>query len=908
MKIIRVIFIAAMAAMLVMVAGCRRSPNENIEGEYADYYYEETSGVAVGMGLPIITLPASALPINSVPLYIEGFEDLRDNSDHISDFYVLNGMTLVGQVINPVRSNDNSTATSLINNDVGLGLFFAYAAVYGNTSGTMTARLEPRDWSGEDSFYFWARIREDAVGSQYVRVFLTSNGVDYMSEPIAITNVRSANGFYRVPFATFVTVDGNRAAAAANFNSVTSFTLQISGGSMWIDQIQVGSHPVPVVQPPILSDPRVQAAIPERIEVVGGLVNGEFHIEPETASLFAFLHGITGYYVLFGAQDANRAAALGGRNIQQRAVGAFPAVMSFDTFGRVFHELGGGDSAIVRQAFEEGAIITVCIHMRGLRPNEYIHSFGTFRHVVPGPNDTWVGTENMVTAILTEGTIERENMIRFFDELAEWAKTLVFDVCEETGREKLIPIILRPWHEQNGDWFWWGRGRCTPEEFVELWRWTVNSLRERGVTNFLYAFSPNTTFTRESYLDPWWPGDDYVDILGFDSYFDNISLQWPAYRDRLIIHNQIVLELAAERGKVAAITEFGLHGGTYHGSDHLDYYELVEFMIYHNALVPYMAIWRSNTYVGAYTPYRQSGWPGGTGDTRTGSAYTPQNPNLFRFIDFYNRPEVGFADRLQGILELQVIAEPVFIPPPVFASYMPLRKSVRAGTAELNLPVTISFISSDNEIAAVNVTWSETSYPAFDAGTFGSYTFTAASLANLPDWLYLPDTSAITLTVVVVNPTLPLLYDLEVFDPNDGRRTMWEIASNFDHTVSLTHPNRATQFVETDRFDGMYYIRMHWDSREVGSTAVPIDGSTNLATFMLNRDAYVYIAIDVRTNAASILGNVSAWEIIRPDVTLSNQVNPHIVHRRAFAVGDLVELGLQAVTNNMYFVFINEKV
>jgi len=55
------------------------------------------------------------------------------------------------------------------------------------------------------------------------------------------------------------------------------------------------------------------------------------------------------------------------------------------------------------------------------------------------------------------------------------------------------PAIFRPWHEHNGNWFWWGKGLCTEEDFIDLWRFTVTYLKdERKVNNVLYAFSPRS--------------------------------------------------------------------------------------------------------------------------------------------------------------------------------------------------------------------------------------------------------------------------------------------------------------------------------------------------------------------------------------------------------------------------------
>jgi mannan endo-1,4-beta-mannosidase len=59
---------------------------------------------------------------------------------------------------------------------------------------------------------------------------------------------------------------------------------------------------------------------------------------------------------------------------------------------------------------------------------------------------------------------------------------------DSTG--KLIPIIFRPYHEFDGDWFWWGKRHCTREEFIELWKTTVDYFEKKhGLRNILWAFS-----------------------------------------------------------------------------------------------------------------------------------------------------------------------------------------------------------------------------------------------------------------------------------------------------------------------------------------------------------------------------------------------------------------------------------
>ena len=82
----------------------------------------------------------------------------------------------------------------------------------------------------------------------------------------------------------------------------------------------------------------------------------------------------------------------------------------------------------------------------------------------------------------------------------------------------LIPVVFRMYHEHTGAWFWWGSKQCTPEEYKQLWIMTVEYLRDKkNVHNLLYAYSPSETKNEAEYLERY-PGDEYVDIVGYDCY------------------------------------------------------------------------------------------------------------------------------------------------------------------------------------------------------------------------------------------------------------------------------------------------------------------------------------------------------------------------------------------------------
>jgi mannan endo-1,4-beta-mannosidase len=77
-------------------------------------------------------------------------------------------------------------------------------------------------------------------------------------------------------------------------------------------------------------------------------------------------------------------------------------------------------------------------------------------------------------------------------------------------KNKNIPVIWRPLHEASGGWFWWGAKGATP--FKELWKMMFDYFQERGLNNLIWVW------TSEINDQSWYPGEQYVDIIGRDAY------------------------------------------------------------------------------------------------------------------------------------------------------------------------------------------------------------------------------------------------------------------------------------------------------------------------------------------------------------------------------------------------------
>ena len=79
-----------------------------------------------------------------------------------------------------------------------------------------------------------------------------------------------------------------------------------------------------------------------------------------------------------------------------------------------------------------------------------------------------------------------------------------------------IPVIWRPFHEASGGWFWWGSKE--PEVYKQLWQMMYEYLiKERKLNNLIWVWTSDSKGNDEE----WFPGNEYVDIIGRDLY--NVS-------------------------------------------------------------------------------------------------------------------------------------------------------------------------------------------------------------------------------------------------------------------------------------------------------------------------------------------------------------------------------------------------
>ena len=115
-------------------------------------------------------------------------------------------------------------------------------------------------------------------------------------------------------------------------------------------------------------------------------------------------------------------------------------------------------------------------------------------------------------------------------------------------------FIIRFAHEMNGNWYPWGG---MPEEYKAAFRHIWKIFREEGATNVLFAWAPDAG--QLANIEAYYPGDEYVDIIGFSGYnkavrTKNGSYAWQSCEDIF----QAAVNKFKGKGKPLAIFEFGI--------------------------------------------------------------------------------------------------------------------------------------------------------------------------------------------------------------------------------------------------------------------------------------------------------------------------------------------------------------
>jgi mannan endo-1,4-beta-mannosidase len=83
-----------------------------------------------------------------------------------------------------------------------------------------------------------------------------------------------------------------------------------------------------------------------------------------------------------------------------------------------------------------------------------------------------------------------------------------------------LPVAISFGHEMNGNWYPWGTGQTSASAFVAAWRHIHDLFIQAGASNVIWVWNPNIINpVPQVQLEPYWPGDAYVDWVGITGYF-----------------------------------------------------------------------------------------------------------------------------------------------------------------------------------------------------------------------------------------------------------------------------------------------------------------------------------------------------------------------------------------------------
>ena len=236
----------------------------------------------------------------------------------------------------------------------------------------------------------------------------------------------------------------------------------------------------------------------------------------ETQILLNYLTEVYGNNIISGQQEIYGGGNDGNAELEfdwiYNLTGKYPAIRGFDfmNYNPLYGWEDGTTDRIINWVNNRNGIATGCWHINV--PKDFTsYKLGDsvdWKSATYKPSDTNFETANAVIP----GTKEYQYVKLATADLAEQLLIL---------QENNVPIIFRPYHEAEGNgglngegaWFWWASAGS--EVYKQLWEMLYTDLTETyGLHNLIWTYNSYVYSTSPA----WYPGDDLVDIVGYDKY------------------------------------------------------------------------------------------------------------------------------------------------------------------------------------------------------------------------------------------------------------------------------------------------------------------------------------------------------------------------------------------------------
>lgn len=268
---------------------------------------------------------------------------------------------------------------------------------------------------------------------------------------------------------------------------------------------------------------------------------------PETKALYNKLWQLKNKGIMFAHQDAYLYGVnwkTNGTPDVKQVAGDYPAVFGWELgdleLGKT-HSLDSVDFNEIREGIKwvhrNGGINTISWH--------------TNNPLTGG--SAWDTSSDQVVKNILPGGSKHLDFVKMLEKTASFLSSIT------NNNGKLIPIIFRPYHEHTGSWFWWGQKLCSSNEYIALWQFTIDFFNKKGLNNILYAYSSAGNIESAKHFMERYPGDELIDIIGFDIYQRNIE-QKDEFIASIKKQMDMIVSIATARNKIAILAETGFNG------------------------------------------------------------------------------------------------------------------------------------------------------------------------------------------------------------------------------------------------------------------------------------------------------------------------------------------------------------
>lgn len=116
------------------------------------------------------------------------------------------------------------------------------------------------------------------------------------------------------------------------------------------------------------------------------------------------------------------------------------------------------------------------------------------------------------------------------------------------------PVYIRMMHEMNGNWYPWSSEGG--DSYIKAWQHTVDVFRNTGATNVKWVWAVNNVDAPSTNdMEYYWPGSNYVDVIGIDAYNCSVNKGWQSFKD--LINDAYNRTASLDDSKPVWVTELG---------------------------------------------------------------------------------------------------------------------------------------------------------------------------------------------------------------------------------------------------------------------------------------------------------------------------------------------------------------